>query len=177
MNALAEHVAERLAEDERRRALRAEMKEERLHPPFDEEAALSVVQALSRGMSITAVGDSALFPAYWVVNDWRTRYPEFDEACVRASEAAADGLAAEVIEIADDKTRAPACRAVSIDARKWAVKVLNRKKYDPATRVELTGNSGRADDLSDDQLAAMVRARSRSTAITVPADPDSLPEE
>ena len=169
--ALEQHIAERDAEDARRRSLRAEMKQEMLHPPFNESDALAVVQALSRGMRIRAIGDSGLFPPYWVINDWRTRYPEFDEACVRASEAAADDLMAETIEIADDQKRAPACREVSIRARHAAVKVLNRKKYDPATRVEIAGNVRSADDLSDDALAAIVRARSRRDAVdAVPVD-------
>ena len=167
MSALIEYQAEQAEADRRRSEIRAELREAMRHPPFDEDAALAVVQALSRGMRIRAVGESCLFPAYWVINDWRTRYPEFDEACVRASEAAADDLMAETIEIADDVARAPACREVSIRARHAMVKVLNRKKYDPATRVEVSGAGRGADDLSDDDLARMVRVRGRRDATDI----------
>lgn len=122
MEALTQHIAERDIEDARRRELRAEMRFDLRHPPLREDDALAVVQALSRGMRIKSIGESGLFPPYWVINDWRARYPEFDEACVRASEAAADDLMAETIEIADDTLRTPACREVSIRARHAAVK-------------------------------------------------------
>lgn len=146
------------------------------HPPLREADALAVVQALSRGMRITSIGESGLFPPYWVINDWRARYPEFDEACVRASEAAADDLMAETIDIADDQSRAPACREVSIRARHAAVKVLNRKKYDPATRVEVAGIVREADDLSNAELAAIARRSARSTAVDAEIVGATLPE-
>jgi hypothetical protein len=134
-------------------------------PPFDARAAVLVIEALAQGLKLGTLHASAGFPPYWVINQWRSHVPEFDDACVRASEAAAELFAAEVVTIADDTNRAPACRAVAIDARKWAVKILNRKKYDPATRIEVTPGAGRADDLSDDELAAIARRERQAGAI------------
>lgn len=143
------------------------------YPPFDPHAASLVIEALSQGIRLGRLHEAGGFPPYAVLNHWRSENIAFDEACVRASEAAADMLAAEVIEISDDTDRAPSCRAVSIQARQWAVKILNRKKYDPATRVEVSAGVGQADALSDDELAAIARRAGSidgvARSVTLPA--------
>ena len=141
-------------------------------PEFDPESAQRVVELLARGIGLSTIGDLSGFPAYGVVNFWRARYPEFDEACVLASQAGADALAWECLEIADTDGRAPADKALSISVREKLAKVLHRKKYDPATRVEVTAGAGSADELSDDALAAIAR---RSEAIAGQAVRVTLP--
>ena len=49
--------------------------------------------------------------------------------------------------------------------REKMAKVLNRKKYDPAVKVEVSQGAGKADDLSDAELAAIARRASRAGAV------------
>jgi hypothetical protein len=137
-------------------------------PPFDADVAQSVLELLAvGGVGLTTIGNIAGYPAYWIINQWRARFPEFDEACVIASQAGADALAFENLQIADCDKRAPANKALSIAVRERLSKVLNRKKYDPATKIEVSAGAGRADDLSDDELARIARSRARAGAVDV----------
>lgn len=151
-----------------RAATRREMRHEAIqgawYPPMRPDDAQEVLAALSEGLRITRIGSLPGYPTYATINYWRTAHPWFDEACVAASEAGAEKMMWETLDIADDQSRAPACREVSIKARQAMAKVLNRKRFDPATRVEVTGSKMRADELSDAELAAMVRRRERATA-------------
>lgn len=141
--------------DDRART-RRELRHLRWTPPLDEESAQHVLHCLAEGIRITHVGNMPGLPPYAVINSWRRQSPEFDAACVAASEAGAEKMLWETIDIADDTSRHPACREVSIRARQHAMKVLNRKRFDPATRVaELTAER-MADQLTDDALAQMV---------------------
>ena len=134
-------------------------------PPLRADDAEKVLVALAGGMGITTIGSIPGLPAYWVINLWRREHPEFDELCVAASEAGADALAWENVEIADDDARSPANKALSIAVRERLSKVLNRKKYDPAVKVEVTGNARAADELSDADLAAIARRADRRGAV------------
>ena len=134
-------------------------------PPIRPDDAEKVLGALARGLGITTIGSIPGLPAYWVINLWRREHPEFDELCVAASEAGADALAWENVKIADDDARSPANKALSIAVRERLSKVLHRKKYDPATRVEVAGIVREADDLSNAELAAIARRSARATAV------------
>ena len=134
-------------------------------PPLRADDAEKVLIALAGGLGITTIGSIPGLPAYWVINLWRREHPEFDELCVAASEAGADALAWENVEIADDDRRSPANKALSIAVRERLSKVLNRKKYDPAVKVEVTGNARAADELSDAELAAIARRSGRRDAV------------
>ena len=134
-------------------------------PPLRADDAEKVLIALAGGLGITTIGSIPGLPAYWVINLWRREHPEFDELCVAASEAGADALAWENVEIADDDARSPANKALSIAVRERLSKVLHRKKYDPATRVEVAGIVREADDLSNAELAAIARRACRGGAI------------
>ena len=133
-------------------------------PPLRADDAEKVLTALAGGMGITTIGSIPGLPAYWVINLWRREHPEFDELCVAASEAGADALAWENVKIADDDERSPANKALSIAVRERLSKVLHRKKYDPAVKVEVSGNARAADELSDAELAAIARRSGRRTA-------------
>ena len=134
-------------------------------PPIRADDAEKVLVALAGGLGITTIGSIPGLPAYWVINLWRREHPEFDELCVAASEAGADALAWECLEIADADGRAPADKALSISVREKLSKVLHRKKYDPATRVEVAGVVREADDLSNAELAAIARRSARASAV------------
>lgn len=141
---------------EDRLATRRALRELRWSPPLDDDSAAHVLTCLAEGIPIGRIGAMPGLPAYGVINSWRRQYPEFDAACVAASEAGAEKMLWQTIEIADDTTRHPSCREVSIKARQHAMKVLNRKRFDPATRVAELQAERMADELSDDQLAQMV---------------------
>lgn len=141
---------------EDRREARRDMRRMRRAPPLDEDSADHVLTCLAEGLPIMQVAALPGLPAYAVINSWRRQYPEFDAACVQASEAGAEKMLWQTIEIADDTSRHPACREVSIRARQHAMKVLHRKRFDPATRVAELQAERMADELSDDQLAQMV---------------------
>lgn len=137
------------------------------NPPLRADDAIQVLKALASGLRITAIGEIAGLPPYWLINLWRSEHPEFDELCVQASEAGADSLAWECLEIADNDDRLPANKALSIQVRERMAKVLNRKKYDPATRVEVTQAARDGDDLSNAELAAIARRASVVDAVDV----------
>ena len=161
-------------------SLRRYVRDLRRAPPFDWDVAEQVVMMIEAGTPISAIGDIAGMPPYWVVHLWRKESPEFDELVSVASEAKAERIMDEVIDIADDVARSPACREVSIRARVLLAKVYNRRKYDPATRIELEGRVVVGDGMSTAELERIVaeerRARLSAEAIDVtPETPALLP--
>lgn len=145
--------------------VRRELRELVRCPPMRADDAEAVLVALATGRGIVAIGETPGLPAYWVINLWRTQHPDFDELCVLASQAGADSLAWECVDIADDDERSPANKALSIGVRERMAKVLHRKKYDPAVKVEVSAGAGQADELSDAELAAVVRRAGRAGAV------------
>ena len=144
-----------------------ELRELTRNPPLRADDAEKILKALASGLRITKVGDIPGFPPYWLINLWRSEHPEFDELCVQASEAGADALAWECLEIADNDDRLPANKALSIQVRERMAKVLNRKKYDPATRVEVTQAARDGADLSHADLAPLAGRASVADAVDV----------
>lgn len=135
-------------------------------PAFDPEWAAKAVNMVEAGVSLSHLADIAGMPPYAVVRYWRTINPDFDAAIVAASEAKAERYADEIVPIADDTSRHPACREVSIKARMAMMKVYNRRKYDPATRVEVTQGPVVGDGLTTAELERMVaEQRARLSAI------------
>ena len=135
---------------------------------------------IDAGTPISAIGDIAGMPPYWVVNLWRKESAEFDELIVAASEARAERMLDETISIADDVGRSPACREVSIRARMQAMKVYNRKRFDPALKVEVEARTQVGDSMTTAELERLVaeqrRARLQAEALDVtPETPALLP--
>lgn len=142
-------------------SLRATLIRAAWEPAYDEEWAAKAVAMIEAGIPLTQLADVAGMPPYATVRYWRTINPDFDAAVVAASEAKAERLADEILPIADDQDRAPACREVSIKARMALMKVYNRRKYDPATRVEVGVVARVGDGVSDAELEAMVLQQRR----------------
>lgn len=143
-------------------SLRRYVRDLRRTPPIDWDIAEQVCMMIEAGTAISRLEDIAGMPPYWVVNYWRREHPEFDAAVVAASEALADRMLEESIGIADDVARSPACREVSIRARQFAMRVLNRRKYDPATRVIVDDVRQVGDGMSTAELEALVREERRA---------------
>ena len=156
-------------------SLRRYVRDLRRAPPLDWDVAEQVAMMIDAGTPLSAIGDIAGMPPYWVVNLWRRESPEFDELIVAASEARAERMLDETISIADDVARSPACREVSIRARVLLAKVYNRRKYDPATRVEVTDARVVGDSMTTAELEALVREerRARLQAEAVDATPET----
>ncbi len=159
--------------------LRTYLRDLRRTPPIDWDIAEQVVMMIEAGTPISLIGDIAGMPPYWVVYSWRRESPEFDDLITAASEAKAERIMDEVIGIADDVARSPACREVSIRARAMMAKVYNRRKYDPAVRVEVEARTLVGDSMTTAELEAMVeeqrRARLRAEAVDVTPETPALP--
>ena len=160
-------------------SLRRYVRDLRRAPPLDWDVAEQVAMMIDAGTPLSAIGDIAGMPPYWVVNLWRRESPEFDELIVAASEARAERMLDETIEIADDVERSPACREVSIRARAMLAKVYNRRKYDPATRVEIEGRVTVGDSMTTQELEALVaderRRRLQAESVDVTPETPALP--
>ena len=134
---------------------------------------------IDAGTPLSAIGDIAGMPPYWVVNLWRKESAEFDELIVAASEARAERMLDETIIIADDVGRSPACREVSIRARMQAMKVYNRKRFDPALKVEVEARTQVGDSMTTAELERLVaeqrRARLQAEALDVTPETPALP--
>ena len=159
--------------------IRAYVRDLRRTPPIDWDIAEQVVMMIEAGTPISLIGDIAGMPPYWVVYSWRRESQEFDELITAASEAKAERIMDEVIGIADDVARSPACREVSIRARAMMAKVYNRAKYDPATRIEVAARQQVGDGMTTAELEALVaeqrRARLRDEAVDVTPETPALP--
>ena len=126
------------------------------NPPFNENDAKTILEGLARGRGIKAISSDPASPPYWVINQWRRENPLFDELVVEASEAGAEAMLWKTLEIADDQERSPACRDIAIKARLHAMKVLNRKRFDPATRVEVSAGAVNPEELPTAELERIV---------------------
>ena len=156
-------------------SLRRYVRDLRRAPPIDWDVAEQVAMMIDAGTPLSAIGDIAGMPPYWVVHSWRKESPEFDELVTVASEAKAERIMDEVIGIADDVERSPACREVSFRARVLLAKVYNRRKYDPATRVEVTDARVVGDSMTTAELERLVaeQRRARLQAEAVDATPET----
>lgn len=159
--------------------LRTYLRDLRRTPPIDWDIAEQVVMMIEAGTPISRIGDIAGMPPYWVVYSWRRESQEFDDLITAASEAKAERIMDEVIGIADDVARSPACREVSIRARAMMAKVYNRRKYDPAVRVEVEARTLVGDSMTTAELEALVaeqrRARLRDEAVDATPETPALP--
>ena len=156
-------------------SLRRYVRDLRRAPPIDWDVAEQVAMMIDAGTPLSAIGDIAGMPPYWVVNLWRKESAEFDELIVAASEARAERMLDETISIADDVERSPACREVSIRARMQAMKVYNRKRFDPALKVEVEARTQVGDSMTTAELERLVaeQRRARLQAEAVDATPET----
>ena len=160
-------------------SLRRYVRDLRRSPPIDWDVAEQVAMMIDAGTPLSAIGDIAGMPPYWVVNLWRKESAEFDELIVAASEARAERMLDETIIIADDVERSPACREVSIRARMQAMKVYNRKRFDPALKVEVEARTQVGDSMTTAELERLVaeqrRQRLQAEAVDVTPETPALP--
>lgn len=88
-----------------------------------------IVLEVAKGASVRDLHEchEDLVPNPIVVNRWRRAYPAFDMLMKEAEEAAAQGMAHEVIGIADDPELQAAQARNAMEARKWLAGTLDGK--------------------------------------------------
>lgn len=96
---------------------------------FDVQAAEFIVLEVARGASIRELHEAHedIVPNPIVVNRWRRNYPAFDMVMKEAEEAAAQGMAYEVLRISDDEDRQAAQARNAMEARKWLAGTLSER--------------------------------------------------
>ncbi len=120
-------------------------------------------------------------PSYSLIKNWLRDDAEFVARYARAREDQAHLLAAQVVEIADEKidTKEADASRISleqrrqrIDARKWAAAKLNPKAY--GDKLELGG--GLTVSVPDDQLESRLALLLGKAGIALPARGEGTPE-
>ena len=109
---------------------------------YTAETATEIAELLSDGMSLRTICAREGMPTRVTVFKWLREYPEFLSQYTHAREAAADGFAEDIIEIADTATNkedAPAIK-VRVDARIWVASKLKPKVYGNHQAVAITGS-------------------------------------
>ena len=134
---------------------------------YTEEKADKMCELIAEGMSAVQACKSqgvALRSFY----AWARDNPEFAAQLTRAREDQADTFADQMCEIADGEPDVQRAK-LKIDARKWIAARMKPKSWGERTSHELTGANGgpimtRAEELTDDQLAAIAVSGSTAAA-------------
>jgi hypothetical protein len=108
---------------------------------FSQEIFDRICGLIADGSSLRAACEKEGMPHRTSFNVWRKSKPElqaqYDAACLENEQATLD----DIQYIADTETDAPKARN-RIDARKWALKIRNRKVYGDHITEEVTGPNG-----------------------------------
>lgn len=120
------------------------------------DMATEICTKLSEGMPLTKIAKLDGFPAVSTVYKWLLAQPIFVEMYARAREDAADTLADEILEIADDGSNDTTTQRfgnnevevenkewinrskLKVDARKWIAAKLKPRKYSDSIKVDQT---------------------------------------
>jgi hypothetical protein len=109
---------------------------------FSQELFDCICERIADGGSLRAIcGGKSGMPDRATFNRWRKRKPElqqqYDAACIEREEAIFDD-----IQFIADTARDPQKARNQIDARKWRLARMNRKKYGDRVTNEHTGEGG-----------------------------------
>jgi hypothetical protein len=103
---------------------------------FDEICSL-----IADGKSVRTICEMDGMPNRCTFNEWRKRTPElqaqYDQAYIDYENSVLD----DIVYIADTEPD-PRKAAVRMDARKWDLKIRNRKRFGDKVEAELTGKDG-----------------------------------
>jgi hypothetical protein len=101
----------------------------------------AICAEIAQGSSLRQICARDGMPNRRTFDDWRQKSPElqaqYDRACLERE----DVYFEQIVDIADTEED-PRRAAVKIDARKWTLKCMNRKKYGDQVKQELTGEGG-----------------------------------
>jgi len=121
---------------------------------FSVESAEFIALAVARGEAVKDLHDHCpeLCPSPLVVNRWRRNVPAFDMVMMEAETARAQGMADEVIKIADDPELQAAQARNAIEARKWLAGKLDVRYGSNAVAAVAPVSITNMVMLSDEQL-------------------------
>lgn len=103
---------------------------------FDEMCAL-----IADGKSVRAICEMKGMPDRTTFNRWRKRTPELQAQYDAAYKDYEDSVLEDIVHIADTEKDAAVARN-RMEARKWELKVRNRKRFGDRTTNELVGEDG-----------------------------------
>lgn len=97
---------------------------------------------IALGKSLKTVTAPEGMPSISMVYRWLREHDEFRELYESSKEDAADLLAEEILEIADDESGDTQRARLRVDARKWVAAKLKPKRFGDFQRNEITGKDG-----------------------------------
>lgn len=125
---------------------------------YSPEVVEAICERLALGESLRSICADDAMPAMSSVFKWLTEHPEFSAQYAHAREEQAEGLADEIVAIADEAdvtvrhdgedvtlgldATAVARNRLRIDARKWVASKLKPKKFGDKIQQEVTGKDG-----------------------------------
>lgn len=140
---------------------------------YSKELGETICLLVSEGCSVREIADLPGMPGKTTVFRWLLADPDFRDHYARAKEAAAEAMADEIIEIADDASNDYMMRTgkdgeeswvlngehvqrsrLRVDARKWVLAKLLPKKYGDRIAVEELPT----EELTEDQIEARLAA-------------------
>lgn len=144
---------------------------------YSKDLADKICEQLASGDSMRTVCKADEMPAMSTVFKWIREIPEFSKQYVKAKEEAADALAEEMMDIADDASNDWMAKhgkdtqeswqlngehvqrsRLRIDTRKWIASKLKPKKY--GDKIDMTsGGEKLGVTLSAEQSEQLIRAR------------------
>jgi hypothetical protein len=145
-------------------------------PSADTNVVDVICQRLVDGHSLREICRDEAMPSRSTVFRWLAKDEDFRRLYASARELQADVMVEEILEIADDSRNDYVMRMIGeeavevpdhehinrsrlrIDARKWLMAKMAPKKYGEKLELAHSGSIARAQDLSDDELAAIVAA-------------------
>ena len=101
---------------------------------YTPEIGAALCDLLAQGVALSAAA-AILGVAESTARLWERSIPEHGAATMQARELGCHALADRIVEIADDQTREPNCRRVSIDARKWLMSKWMSRVYGERTTI------------------------------------------
>lgn len=139
---------------------------------YSEELIDEFCSRLVDGTSVNKVCQQDDMPDKSTIFLWLSKYPEFSDKYAKAKEMAADALAEEIFDIADDNAfdyiegkegelrvnnDAIQRARLRVDVRKWYLSKIVPKKYGERQQIDQT-TTHRFEDLSDEELEARLKA-------------------
>lgn len=135
---------------------------------YSAEIAQEICERLATGESVRGICNSEDgLPTWQTVFSWLGKHPDFAEQYARAKELAAESIAEEIFDIADDTSGdneeqeiTPGVTAtrlnpeniqrskLRVDARKWYLSKIMPKKYGDKVQQEVSGPDGGAPTLN-----------------------------
>ena len=129
---------------------------------YSAEVAQQICERLATGESVRGICNSEDgLPTWQTVFSWLGKHPDFAEQYARAKELAAESIAEEIFDIADDSTQdfeeteitaGVTARSLNpeniqrsklrVDARKWYLSKIMPKRYGDKVQQEVSGPDG-----------------------------------